>query len=845
MKKITFTLLFYAFAYFSYSQNINLPFSENFSEMQIPNNWQAVGSWNSSTESGRFTSSNNGFIMSQINYSFNGGEIKELYTPYIDVSNVSHSVKFAFEQKYTMLFANFCNVLLTKNGGQTWDTIHKNLYSTDDHLIVHDITSNLTGADSIQLRFSFGFVGYPPASMSDYLKWEFDDIIIYEVFNQDLAITSINTPNSGCQGGDTVNVTVTNYGSYFINTDVVLSYSLDNGSTWTNQNKFISLASSEIINFTFDAPAQLNNTISNITTKVQLNGDESNSNDTMSKNIIILNSISTFPHTEDFENNDGGWFPDNSNNGTWQYGHPNSSELTGGSSSSVNAWSTNLTGLCGDFEDSYLYSPCYDFTTLNQPVVEFDIWYQSNGQLYSNFNSMLFEYSIDNGQTWTVLGNNYEGGINWYDYQQGWFGINTLWKHASHDMALLSHESKVNFRYKFKSFSQPSQKGFAIDNFCIHEAYLNDIAVSSINNPVSSCDLSNVSVNITVSNLGISDINSFSIEYSIDGINWVSESVSQFIPTGENVSISFTQNITLSNPSINFLNARALMSNDQNLSNNLLSKEILFLPTLDGSEIIEDFENTSANYWISEKAWNSTSNDWELSLPTTSNLNSAYSGSKSWVTNANGNYTGGQISYVYSPCMNLSEIVNPAVEFYLNCKLTQADLDLQYSTDGLAWFSIGSTYSNFWYQYPFSSFTMDTEGYEVKKRTLVGIPAIESNLENIRFRFKFTSTNNYTNEGVAFDNFRVYRDDELATTVNIAEAIKSDFKIYPNPTNGMVYIEGLKDVNNMQIQILDLCGNVVLISDMNTSIKQINIEKLPIGVYMLRIDNFNYKLMVE
>ncbi len=66
-----------------------------------------------------------------------------------------------------------------------------------------------------------------------------------------------------------------------------------------------------------------------------------------------------------------------------------------------------------------------------------------------------------------------------------------------------------------------------------------------------------------------------------------------------------------------------------------------------------------------------------------------------------------------------------------------------------------------------------------------------------------------------------------------------DIQISPNPANGIIQITGLEEYQSCQFQILDLSGRVLL---ENHSTPFVNLEKLPAGVYLLRISGRDFQL---
>ena len=456
MTRLFFTLTFIAISFLGFSQLHTLPFAEDFATMQLPNGWSQTGTWNYDTENETFPTANNGYIYSEINWGFTS-ETKELLTPFIDVSAVTTPLNMRVSLTSSQDFESFCNILLTKDAGLTWDTIQK-VVPVDGLNLSKDLTPYISGVDSIQIRFSYGFIGMPAGSSSSILRFAFDDLLIAETFDQDLGILSINTPNSGCEYTDTVNISVFNYGTSTFSENITLSYSTDNGANWIDEQYNATITTNHSFDFTFTSTANLTQGVSDIIVKLTSVNDQNSANDEKTKLLSISPSIQAFPYTADFENDDASWFADNSNSGSWEWGAPNANTINTGANGSANAWVTNLTGNYNNYEVSYLYSPCFDLSSLNAPVFEADIFYQLTGAISGIYSGAILEYSTDNGNNWTTLGTNYSGGDNWYDYQQGWYGINNEWKHAMHDVSVLANEPKVNFRISFKGFNQPAEE---------------------------------------------------------------------------------------------------------------------------------------------------------------------------------------------------------------------------------------------------------------------------------------------------------------------------------------------------------------------------------------------------
>lgn len=184
--------------------------------------------------------------------------------------------------------------------------------------------------------------------------------------------------------------------------------------------------------------------------------------------------IAIFPYQEDFESSDGGWVSGGLSN-DWAWGTPGKPTInTAGSGS--RCWITG--GLTGSFynlgQRSFVESPCFDFTTLPKPYIQFKIWWESEYQ----YDGANFQYSTDNGASWVNVGStNLQNtclNANWYNAssitnlsnlanpRQGWCGNaqSTMgscqggngsmgWVTAKHCLNELAGAPNVLFRFTF------------------------------------------------------------------------------------------------------------------------------------------------------------------------------------------------------------------------------------------------------------------------------------------------------------------------------------------------------------------------------------------------------------
>lgn len=72
-----------------------------------------------------------------------------------------------------------------------------------------------------------------------------------------------------------------------------------------------------------------------------------------------------------------------------------------------------------------------------------------------------------------------------------------------------------------------------------------------------------------------------------------------------------------------------------------------------------------------------------------------------------------------------------------------------------------------------------------------------------------------------------------SVVTGINEIISNDFiKVYPNPVNNKIYIQGKTNVTNFKIKILNTMGEVILL----TKSLEINVSSIPNGVYYLNFE---------
>jgi hypothetical protein len=230
-----------------------------------------------------------------------------------------------------------------------------------------------------------------------------------------------------------------------------------------------------------------------------------NCRDTVQRPVFIVPSFPAITefnsYSQDFNGTSGGWI-DGGTNSSWEYGTPTplkdvihrDSSATG----TGQAWVTNLDGPNNAGEQSWVMSPCFDFSQSTKPVISLDIWSDTPRRLDGAVLQYTDNANIANDANWIVLGQVGQG-INWYDQNgisakpgnqtsvdAGWTGDATggrykSWVHAIYRLDDVIGKTNVKFRIAFAS-GAGNQDGFAFDNIFIGERSRNVLIENFTNN---------------------------------------------------------------------------------------------------------------------------------------------------------------------------------------------------------------------------------------------------------------------------------------------------------------------------------------------------------------------------
>ncbi len=182
--------------------------------------------------------------------------------------------------------------------------------------------------------------------------------------------------------------------------------------------------------------------------------DENASNNTLDLNI---ESVDTYSEVEqDFDDAPSGWTAHISTGSalSWEWGVPTTPVI--GTDVDGSAWVTRLNENMFLSEESYLLSPCFDFSGYTNDVeYAFDfIWTSTGGA-----NVVRFQVSTDGGSTWPT-----STGVDNFT-----MATNTTEWTEQVGLLDLAGESDVKFRFFMDNSFSTDAEGFGMDNFQVFE----------------------------------------------------------------------------------------------------------------------------------------------------------------------------------------------------------------------------------------------------------------------------------------------------------------------------------------------------------------------------------------
>jgi len=311
--------------------------------------------------------------------------------------------------------------------------------------------------------------------------WQ-SDLAATALANNDVRLVSIggiDTNAINCGGDVFPQVVIKNNGTNPI-TSVDISYTVDGGTpsvfTWTGN---LASEQTETINLPQINLSRGEHTFFATTT---IPNDEFPSNNDSPNIVFNVNDFGVAQQVNTFETASQELIAYNDGGGTdvlWERGVPTGTVLNT-PTSGTQVYGTNLAGNHPDETRGFLVSQCYDLSVISSPILRFDMAFV----IEPDWDLVYMQYSTDNGANWSLLGT--ANDPNWYNSSRiagdgvanncfncvggQWTGTDSTMQEYSYDLANLSTESSIMFRFVYHSDAAVNEEGVIIDDFLIDGA---------------------------------------------------------------------------------------------------------------------------------------------------------------------------------------------------------------------------------------------------------------------------------------------------------------------------------------------------------------------------------------
>ncbi|PZR29702.1 MAG: peptidase S8/S53 subtilisin kexin sedolisin [Citrobacter freundii] len=301
-----------------------------------------------------------------------------------------------------------------------------------------------------------------------------------------------------------------------------------------------------------------------------------------------------------------------------------------------------------------------------------------------------------------------------------------------------------------------SAAGYTFDDIHLYQVN-NDIQLVMVDTPVAaSCGLNgNVPVKVIVRNSAAAAINNIPVRMQIDGGTVINETITT-IPGNTTITYTFAATANLANPGSHTLKTWIALPSDSYKLNDTATVDLINSPIIASFPYLQNFE-TDEGYWYGS----GTRSTWQYGTPISTRIAKAASGTKAWKTSLYGNYNDGELSYLYSPCFDITGMTNPTLSLSIaldleDCGGTLCDAAyVEYSADGQTWTKLGAAgQGTNWYNKNYGG----TQVWNVQNYTRWHVATIPlpTGLNRLRLRFVMQADPYTSREGIAVDDIHIY-----------------------------------------------------------------------------------------
>jgi hypothetical protein len=402
------------------------------------------------------------------------------------------NVQFSYARWLNVEGQDSASIDIKYAGDTNWKTIWNNNRNTivESSWSIDTLVNSklLFDRKNFRIRYRLG----PTDPTNQYSGWNVDNVFFTgDSVKWDAAVTKYLAPISACglTSSEHFKVRVKNTGPKIL-TNIPIKLSIDGGNTWTTETISGPIAIDDSLDYTFTTATDVSKAkLYNVIVKTAYPGDNYPDNDSIA---YTLTSVPTYtlPYKNGFEQDTTFWSPSGLNS-SWYHGVPGGDYINT-AAEGTKCWKTDWSGYFILDENSYVESPCYDFSNDSIPIINFKSSYVTSPKV----DGTKIEYSLDGGASWTYLPvGTYPYSWSWYNDTihafhalKGWTGRSQdmgaqIWEQDRRIVREVANKTNVKFRFNFKADSSTTIRadGFAFDDFNLLNAPF-DIGVDSILN---------------------------------------------------------------------------------------------------------------------------------------------------------------------------------------------------------------------------------------------------------------------------------------------------------------------------------------------------------------------------
>lgn len=514
-----------------------------------------------------------------LNMNGNAGDSTELISPCINISALT-APGFSFWYHMAGPSTGKLEIQISQNNGLTWTTLaslngSQQAAETDPWRKKVINLAGYTGNIKLKFKAIRSAISAPEGDIA------LDDLQFLNIPPVDLELASLALPNTGCglSANADICVNITNHGTN-AQGNFPVSYQLNGGAPVT-ETVAGPIASGASAQYCFAAKANLStpNTYL-VTATASAAGDGDMTNNSQTGTVSSLPTITSLPYVQDFENGNGGWIAGGKNS-SWALGTP-AKTVINSAASGTKAWVTGPTGQYNNNENSFILSPCFNFSALTgDPDIEMKAWWD-----IEMMDGAVLQTSTDGGQTWQNVGKAGDRN-NWFNdstimsqpgnqatwMAHGWTGTTAdkgskSWVTVKHKLNGMAGKPSVQIRIAFASNSWAPGEGFAFDDVKVTDN-TNNVAINSFTPLTKGCGFSNnETVQVTLENLGSTPLTNITMHYTVNGTNPVTETFAGPIAGDSTVTFAFNTGANLSTSGQHQIVVSATAANDPQAGNN-------------------------------------------------------------------------------------------------------------------------------------------------------------------------------------------------------------------------------------------------------------------------------------